>query len=190
MQLPNTLIHWILAASSAAAVIFFAAGLSNYFDTPRVRPAWVKIIHETTRWLSLLYLAMVVFTPPRSDARAMAGIVMYTVAIAIFLSSIEAARRTRLQRSFIDEPLPDRLIVDGPFRWVRHPFYLGYTLGALAGPIACGGPTLWALAAAMIGLTVAAAFREERAWLASSKAAAYRQYRRRTGMFLPFIGRG
>jgi protein-S-isoprenylcysteine O-methyltransferase Ste14 len=41
----------------------------------------------------------------------------------------------------------------------------------------------------MVAITVNAAFREERLWLASPYGDAYREYRRRTGMFLPLIGR-
>ena len=86
--------------------------------------------------LSLAHLGGVISCRPRSDAFVIAGIVMYTAAVAVFLLAIEAADRTRLQRMFIDQPLPDRLITEGPFRWVRHPFYLGYIVGALAAVVA------------------------------------------------------
>lgn len=170
--------------------MFFAAGLTSYFDRPVQRPAWVRAIHDATRVLALLHLLIVVLVPPRSDLWATVGIVLYTTAVAIFLAAIETARRTRLQRAFIDQPLPDRLITDGPFRWVRHPFYTGYICGAVAGPIAVKSATLVVLAAIMSTITISAAFREERVWLASPRAEAYRQYQRRTGMFLPLLGRG
>jgi len=112
------------------------------------------------------------------------------IAIAVFLSSIESARRTRLQRSFVDLPLPERLITDGPFRWVRHPFCTGYLLGAMAPAVATSHPALWLIALGMVSVAVSAAVREERVWLASPRADEYREYRRRTGMFFPFIGRG
>jgi protein-S-isoprenylcysteine O-methyltransferase Ste14 len=41
------------------------------------------------------------------------------------------------------------------------------------------------ISVAMIAITVAAAFREERVWVASPRADAYRDYQRRTAMFLP-----
>jgi len=82
------------------------------------------------------------------------------------------------------------LITDGPYRWVRHPFYVGYILGAVAAPVAVAGTGLVLIAVLMIGLTIAAALREERAWLRSPRGQAYRTYRAKTGMFVPFIGRG
>lgn len=189
MQLPQTLIHWLLSGSAAAAVIFFAAGLTTYFEVPSARRWWVRLIHDAGPVLSLAHLAGVVLLPPRSDAAAAAGIVLYSLAVAVFLSAIESAKRTRLQRAFVDEPLPDRLITDGPYRWVRHPFYVGYILGAIAAPVAVGGVVLALIAIAMVGLTLAAAIREERAWLRSARGPAYRLYRAKTGMFIPFARR-
>lgn len=176
-------------ASAAGAVGFFCIGLTVYFERRDDRPAWVQAMHYAGTLLSLAHLAGVIILEPRSDALAVAGIVMYTLAVAVFLSAIEAADRTRLQRSFVDHPLPDRLITHGPYRWIRHPFYLGYIIGALAPAVAVHHPVILLVAMAMVAMTVAATFREERVWLASPRADEYREYRRRTGMFLPFIRR-
>ncbi len=188
--MPQTLIHWLLAGSAAAAVIFFAAGLTTYFERAPIRRWWVRVIHDAGTVLSLAHLAGVVLLPPRSDFWAAAGIVLYSLAVAVFLAAIESAKRTRLQRGFVDEPLPDRLITDGPYRWVRHPFYASYILGAVAAPVAINSVGLTLIAVTMIVLTVIAAVREERVWLRRARAASYRAYRTTTGMFLPFIGRG
>jgi protein-S-isoprenylcysteine O-methyltransferase Ste14 len=185
---PQTLVHWLLVASAGVAITFFAVGLSTYFDRPRHRPAWVGVIHGVGPALSFSQLVLVILLPPRGDVWASAGIVLYTAAVGVFLSAIESAHRTRLQRAFIDEPLPDRLISDGVFRVIRHPFYLCYMLGALAGPVAIDSPALVIIAAIMVVITVAAAIREERVWLKSAHADEYRSYRSRTGMFIPFLG--
>lgn len=189
MKLPDTLIHWLLFGSAAAAISFFCAGLTTYFERRQDRPAWVRAIHDAGAVLSLSHLTGVLLLEPRSDRLAAAGIVLYLAAIALFLAALEVAGRTRLQRSFTDYPLPDRLLVGGPYGWVRHPIYLGYLLGALAPVVAIDHIAIGLIAVVMIGLTLAAAFREEQVWLASPRAAEYREYRRRTGMFLPFIGR-
>jgi protein-S-isoprenylcysteine O-methyltransferase Ste14 len=80
-------------------------------------------------------------------------------------------------------------VIDGPFRWVRHPLYLGYVIGAFAPLVATAHAGVALVSLAMTAIAVTAAFREERVWLASPQGDAYRDYRRRTGMFLPFIGR-
>jgi protein-S-isoprenylcysteine O-methyltransferase Ste14 len=189
VEIPRTILHWILVASAAGAVAFFSIGLTSYFERRDDRPRWVRRIHDAGVCLSLVHLAAVLLLEPQSDAYAVAGILMYTAAVAVFLSAIEAADRTRLQRMFLDHPLPERLITDGPFRWVRHPFYLGYIIGALAPAVAIHHPLIVLVSSAMVTITVAGAVREERVWLASSRGDEYREYRRRTGMFLPFIAR-
>jgi protein-S-isoprenylcysteine O-methyltransferase Ste14 len=189
LQYPTTLIHWLLAGSSLAVVAFFAGGLTLYFERSP-RPPWVLTLHYSSMVLAAMQTAAVFFLPTRSDGWVAAGIVMYVAAVAVFLSAIESAQRTRLQRSFVDHPLPDRLITDGAFGWVRHPFCTGYLLGALAGPVAIDHIGMFVIALPLVVISVSAAVREERVWLAGSRAEEYRAYRRRTGMFVPFIGRG
>lgn len=168
---------------------FFASGLTLYFERAP-RPRWVLAVHYTSMVLALLEVLGVVVLPARSDPWVAAAIAMYSLAIAIFLAAIESAKRTRLQRSFVDYPLPDRLITEGPYKWVRHPFCTGYVLGALAGPVGIDHVGMVVLAAALTAIPIAAAVREERLWLAGPRADEYRDYRRRTGMFIPFVGRG
>jgi protein-S-isoprenylcysteine O-methyltransferase Ste14 len=187
--LPATPIHWALVASSAATLVFFAVGLTTYFERAP-RPPWVLTIHYVALLFSLLQVSAVFVLEPRAEPYVAAAIVMYVGSILLFLSAIEAAKRTRLQRSFIDLPLPDRLITDGPFRWVRHPFCAGYLMGAIAGPLGIAHPVMMVIAVPLIVITLAAAIREERVWLSGGRADEYREYRRKTGMFVPFIGRG
>jgi protein-S-isoprenylcysteine O-methyltransferase Ste14 len=186
LQFPQTLIHWLLAGSALAAVTFFAAGLTLYFERAP-RPVWVMVVHYVSMVLAMLQVAGVLILPPRADVFIGVGIIMYTGSVLIYLAAIESAKRTRLQRSFIDLPLPDRLITDGPYRWVRHPFCSGYLLGALAAPIAIDDQRLAWIAVPLVMVT--AAVREEWVWLSSAHADQYRAYRRRTGMFVPFVGR-
>jgi protein-S-isoprenylcysteine O-methyltransferase Ste14 len=189
-HLPVTPIHWLLVLSSAATVLFFAGGLTLYFERAP-RPMWVLLIHYVSVVLAALQVGAVLVYQTRPDPFVAAAIVMHAAAILLFLSAIEAANRSRLrlQRSFVDYPLPDRLIMDGPYRWVRHPFCVGYLLAALAGPIAIDHWIPIVIATPLILFVVTAAVREERVWLSSpARAKEYREYRRKTGMFIPFIG--
>lgn len=183
--MPDRAVHWLLVFSALAAVSFFCVGLTSYFERRPEKPLWVRGIHDAGMLLSLLHLAAVYLLEPRSDGFAVAGIVMYTASVSLFLSAIEAANRTRLQRAFVDLPLPDRLITVGPYRWVRHPFYLGYIIGALAPMVAIDHLAVFVVSSLMVLITVAAAVREERVWLSSPRADAYREYCGRTGMFFP-----
>ena len=102
---PDTLTHWLLVAAAAATVGFLAAGLTLYFERAP-RPPWVLAVHYLSMALALMGLLGVLFLPTRSDAWVGGAIAMYVAAIAIFLAAIESASWTRLQRSFVDHPLP------------------------------------------------------------------------------------
>lgn len=185
MTVPGTVAHWLFALAAAGAVSFVFAALPSYLERRADRPLWVRGIHGGSLVLALAHLAGAFFLAPRSENFAAAGIVLYTLSVALFLSAMEAARGTRLQRAFVDHPLPNRLIVDGPYRRVRHPFYLGYMIGALAPVVAIDSVWMAVISVMMIAIAVAAARREERTWLSSPRAQEYRNYQQRAGMFFP-----
>lgn len=65
----------------------------------------------------------------------------------------------------------------GPYRFVRHPLYLGSTLLAAGFVIASRSPIVLVLAAAYLGVTLMAAIRTEEATLDARFAGAYSDYR-------------
>ncbi|MCX7409916.1 MAG: isoprenylcysteine carboxylmethyltransferase family protein [Planctomycetales bacterium] len=76
------------------------------------------------------------------------------------------------------------LVVSGPYRWIRHPFYIG-----VAGAVVCASlaTTNWLVAITgltVLGLLVARTDREE-AKLVERFGADYRTYMARTGCFCP-----
>ena len=185
MTVPGTVVHWLFALAAAGAVSFFFVAVPSYLERRTDRPLWVRGVHGASLLLALAHLAGAFFLAPRSENFAAAGIVMYTVSVALFLSAMESARGTRLQRAFVDQPLPNRLITDGPYRWVRHPFYLGYIIGALAPAVAIDSTWMGLIAVLMIAIVIVAAVREESVWVSSSRAQEYRSYQKRAGMFFP-----
>jgi protein-S-isoprenylcysteine O-methyltransferase Ste14 len=74
---------------------------------------------------------------------------------------------------------------DGPYRFVRHPFYACYLLTWAAGAIATGRVSLMFTFLTMLVIYASAARMEERKFEGSPLATSYRRYRARTGMFVP-----
>jgi protein-S-isoprenylcysteine O-methyltransferase Ste14 len=93
----------------------------------------------------------------------------------------------------LNQPLPiaysDRsptyVVKKGPYQFVRHPFYLSYSIAWLGGTIASGQPILILTCIVMGTFYFHAARFEEEQFRESQMAAEYENYRQRTGMFLP-----
>jgi protein-S-isoprenylcysteine O-methyltransferase Ste14 len=101
---------------------------------------------------------------------------------------VAASRTARLRFAF-DPEGPRGLVTEGPYGYVRHPFYTSYLMFWLGWAVATGA-LLAALPVLLFGVIyVTAARAEERLFLASDMAGAYARYRSRTGFLLPRPGR-
>ena len=81
------------------------------------------------------------------------------------------------------------LVTSGPYRWVRHPFYVSLTLCVAANSLATANWFIFASGTLLFILIVIRTRKEEELLLARF-GDAYRRYMERTGRFLPQIGRG
>jgi len=80
------------------------------------------------------------------------------------------------------------LVTHGPYRWVRHPFYIVVFLWGLSMSLLTANWLLALLGGAAVMMLVTRA-RVEEAKLAERFGDEYRAYERRTGRFLPLLGR-
>lgn len=76
------------------------------------------------------------------------------------------------------------LVTTGPYRWVRHPFYLAFALCMLANSLLTANWFIFATGAFVLLLLVLRTSREE-ANLVARFGDDYRRYMERTGRFLP-----
>jgi protein-S-isoprenylcysteine O-methyltransferase Ste14 len=115
------------------------------------------------------------------------GIVAACV-LAVTIALYEWARATIWGRRFglgWGDHVPEELCERGPYRYVRHPLYLSYTLAPIASLIAMPHWVTALLAVMHAVLWTVAAHDDERRIAASPLAAPYAEYRRRVGMLLP-----
>ena len=76
------------------------------------------------------------------------------------------------------------LVTSGPYRYVRHPFYLAFALGVWGGGLALANWFILLAGVLPCGF-LAARTRIEEAKLAQRIVAEYREYARRVGRFVP-----
>ena len=118
------------------------------------------------------------------SSNGIAAALLLTLSVTVY----EWARQTIWGRRFglgWGEQVPDALCATGPYRYIRHPIYLGYQLAFLAALIALPHWSTAAIFLVNAALFTYAALDDERKLAASPLAADYAAYRERTGMFLP-----
>lgn len=111
------------------------------------------------------------------------AVVLYGMSAMLFWSAVVV---TRGKMAACGQGVVSRCLVkQGPYRYIRHPFYTAYNLAWLAGFMASGW---WA--AAIVAVVMAVIYEcfartEERAFLCTPLAQAYNEYKQQAGRYLP-----
>jgi len=114
------------------------------------------------------------------------ALALFAAAFAMFLWALATNRRRPLSLAWSVDA-PEHLVTRGPYRWVRHPFYLSYILAWTGAALVTAAPASAVVPAVVCLLFLGTARQEEEKFARSPLAAEYGAYRRLTGMFLPRI---
>ena len=131
---------------------------------------------------------LVAFDTRIGPGNGIAAAVLWLASVALY----EWARRTVRDRGLHiawSGEVPDSLCTDGPYRLLRHPFYLSYIMAFLALLVALPKPVMLAIFVINTALFVHAAVTDERSLADSPLRDAYAGYKRSTGMLFPRLGR-
>ena len=107
------------------------------------------------------------------------------IAFALFVWAIRHSSKKKLSLAFDEEPKVDGIITTGPWRYIRHPFYLSYILFWLACAIGTTHFTSIVVLATLLFIYGYSARREETILKQSPYGDEYLQYRENVGFFLP-----
>jgi len=113
------------------------------------------------------------------------SLVLIGLAFALFLWAVKHSRQKNLSLAFDKETRVDGIITTGPWRYVRHPFYVSYILFWLACALGTTHPTSAVVFATLFFIYVYSAIQEERALKQGSYADAYLTYQENAGFLLP-----
>jgi protein-S-isoprenylcysteine O-methyltransferase Ste14 len=171
----------VALAAVAATAALFLIGVRRVF---RRAPAGHGYSASLSSGAVLVTEAVAIAVRPVPASRAAAAVAALAGAAALFRWAARANRARPLGLAFAAS-VPEHVQTRGPYAFVRHPFYASYLLAFAGGWVASASP--WVAPAFALGLWTywRAARREERAFLASPVADAYRTYALCTGMFLP-----
>jgi len=132
---------------------------------------------------SIAQIAMIALARPVCWRRVSA-LVLYVVALGLFWWVVPQAAKAQLNIAFTNAT-PVTLLVDGPYAYVRHPFYASYLLYWVAGAFISNW--LWASVFVMGCFYFTAIRQEEDDFRFSPLAASYEAYRRKTGALFPVL---
>ena len=110
--------------------------------------------------------------------------ILSAASLASFAWAVHATRDAGFAFAFATAK-PSALVVSGPFRYVRHPFYASYLTFWFATCFATTNSACWVGPPILLACYVVAARREECLMAGSDLGAEYASYASRTGMFFP-----
>lgn len=178
----------ILVALSVICWVSFALAVMWHFDRS-AEPSWLmKAVASLATLFGILQLIAMVSASATSVISSMVAFVLYGSALSLFWWAIRTTRGHRFLLAFTPTS-PTMVLAEGPYRWVRHPFYVSYLLYWAAG--VCATEAWWLIVSVIVmgGLYWLATVQEETEFLQGDQADVYRAYIARTGRFFPKLRR-
>ena len=181
---------WLLIGASGTCLVSFTWALRGHFQHPGRMPRAMQALSGCSLLAYCLQVWILATRRPLPAGSAVAG-GLFLLSFALFWWSVATTRSLVAERRLgiaHGASQPRFVEAGGPYRLVRHPFYLSYMMFWLGTACAAGGAQ-WLAAIALMAWYMQIARREERDFAGSPIAGLYASYRQRTGMLLP-VGRG
>ena len=185
--------RWLKVVALALALSCFASFTWAIFTLfKRRNEAALTLMHAVSVFGSFFFVAQVVaLLLAQADADRMVfmvGLLLYMASLALFWWAVPFARNAAFGTAFAGV-IPAHVVREGPYRFIRHPFYASYLLFWIAGVLV--SQNWWLLLSAVVmGALYATAIRqEEHELLGGSFSSQYKEYMERTGCLLPRLSR-
>lgn len=170
---------------SAVVVGAYIWSVRNHFVSDGMPPG-ARIIAIAVV-ASTIIMFVLTWAFPQPLFAQIAGLAIQLFSAWIFYAAILASRRARLRFVF-DPEHPHSLVDQGPYKHVRHPFYVSYSIFWFGWAVATWSLFSVPSVIVLIWLYIAAARLEERNFEASPLSSEYAAYKARTGFFVPKLG--
>jgi protein-S-isoprenylcysteine O-methyltransferase Ste14 len=181
-------LHLLLLLSAIFCLGSFIYGAQCFFVKPEKKNIGLVMIYVCNAIFGGMHWLAIGFLYTFNPIAYTVGLVLYGCAVSLFWWAISVNRKKPLTFAFTNDK-PEHLIATGPYRYVRHPFYVSYLIAWIAGAVSIS--QYWLLIAFCVTfvLYLDAALREERKFSSSDLSTQYAQYQSQVGMFLPLFGR-
>ena len=176
--------QWLTASLLLSCLLSFAWGMRKFFVQPSGTTPGMKLISTCGVLFAALHFGAIFLPGSVTAERGWLGTLLYLWSLGLFWWAIRANSAARLSAAFSPD-VPVHLVENGPYRFIRHPFYCSYVLAWSAGTIATARWWLLPTMVAMVAIYLRAATLEEEKFSRSSLAAEYQRYRARTALLVP-----
>lgn len=174
----------LLVSSAVTTFAVFGLALRFLFVSPQRVPVRMRILGAIGT-ISAIAHVYCVWAMPSDKLSAAIGLGLYTGALLLIVWTWRTIRSEGFGIAYAGIR-PKRICCDGPYRWIRHPAYVSYTLAWIAGAVTTGSALLAISVAVFVAFYLDAAVKEEREIMATENAEEYGQYRSRVRAFVPF----
>lgn len=180
----NLVLDLLVTLAALTSLSLAAWSGRGHFQSDRM-PLGSLIITLVVAATSAIYLYLV-WTAEQPPLAQLLGFLLQCAGIGLFVVTIGASRAARLRMAF-DAGNPRGLVTEGPYRYVRHPFYVSYLIYFSGFAIATWSWIALGPLVVLLAIYIRAARMEEGKFANTPMSAEYEAYRRRTGMFVPRI---
>ncbi|UMM09463.1 isoprenylcysteine carboxylmethyltransferase family protein [Gluconobacter frateurii] len=173
---------FLILVLSALNFLSFSWGVRGHFQMGNGMPFPMKVLSACS--LVFYGIFLISMKSAHLDTWVLAGTTfLFVSALALFWWTIATTRRNRPDVAH-HEAAPHQLYCNGPYRIVRHPFYLAYLLFWIGTAVSAGA---WQWLGAILftvwyGLL---AYQEERRFIQSDLGDIYADYQRKSWMLFP-----
>lgn len=169
-----------------ATVAAYAWALRAHFRSTEM-PTGTKVISLAVTVTAIVY-TLLTWTVEQPEVPMLAGLAIQLASLWLFRETLVASKAAQLRLAF-DKELPHSLVQQGPYRFVRHPFYVSYLMFWTGWALATW--SWWSVPSLLLifAIYIIAARGEEEKFGRSDLSGTYAEYRRRTGFLFPRLGR-
>lgn len=156
----------------------------NFFRIQSVKSHVSSVIYDPAVAIQIVMTYYFLFTNDLGEiVPVYFGIILYLTGIAFFWWAIVTSKKL----DFAFSGKVGEIVTTGPFRLVRHPFYVSYILIWLSSSLLFNSIYLWTTLGYLVAFYLTSAKSEEKVILSSEYSREYQEYSQQVGMFLPRI---
>ena len=180
----NLFSNYFLAGFAFFLFAWFAIGVKTVFRNPGQQIFGYNLLKFGAATNGLGIVWSIALERDLSLLKFYTVFLCFALSLILFRWAAYTIRHQKLSVAFSTD-LPNFFIRQGPYRFIRHPFYLAYMTGYLGGIIAVPNFLTITGTLFMLGIYIWAARFEEKKFSASDLSSEYMKYKKEVGLIFP-----